>query len=450
MRAFISLKNVCKVLSLLFSTITVLYMIYIVVLVKTVLPGGTFMLPFLQPKELEEGPCEGTRSSETIVKVKDSQTYLVAAYLDLRGSSVVRIIGITYRYERDLLYCDFCFNKTNGTALADLQIHSDHFEFPYGTADLLCDLKGDRIPQYVSIHREGEPQATVLQIRNIDAPVEFEYDFLMCISAMFGSYNNVLQFIQSMEMYQILGVQKVIIYHTDSSPLIRRVMAHYMKEEFLELISWPITSFLNVSSGWHYPEHPGELHYYGQTAALNDCLYRHMYRSRYISLNDIDELILPAIHKDWREMMDFLQQPNPSVSVFEFENHVFPTALQDKKNPSTPEEWNSVPGLNILKHVYREPNVPDEINPTKMIVNPRDVVRTSVHVPLDFYGEKYQVPSDFARLCHYRQPKQKDLGEDMLIKDDIMAKYENVLVERVNGVLQKVGLLKTIPKNRRQ
>ncbi|XP_075042440.1 glycosyltransferase family 92 protein F13G3.3-like, partial [Mixophyes fleayi] len=335
----------------------------------------------------------------------------------------------------------------------EFQVHTDHFDFPYGTTDLLCHLQEVRVPEYVSVQQVDSSAPIYLKIQNTNhqdnVPRKFQYDFLVCVSAMFGSYNNVLQFIQSMEMYQMLGVKKVVIYHTDSSPVMKKVLSYYTKAKFVDLIPWPITSFLNVSMGWHYPDHPGDLHYFGQTAALNDCIYRHMYRSKYIALIDIDELILPVIHEDWSEMLDYLLSVDPTTNIFIFENHVFPTTLKDKSNPLTPVEWTSVPGFNILQHVYREPNRPYEINPTKMLVNPRSVVKASVHVPLDFSGEQHQVSSDIAKLCHYRKPKQKDLQRDFLIEDNILSKYEAVLVKRVNRVLKKVKILKSAQKRKR-
>lgn len=443
-------RNLCKLFSLVFSTFTLLYFIYIVVLVKIILHGDTFTPPLIKSTKSVEVVCAGNVAKDTIVRLRNSRTCLVAAYLDLREGSAVRIVGITHRYEQETLFCHFCFPDTNDTVVAEFQIHADHFEFPYGTTDVVCHLKGSRVPQYVSIGA-GNAVPTVLKVQNTQQEkLKFEYDFLLCISALFGSYSNVLQFIQSMELHQMLGAQKVILYHTDSSPIMKKVLSYYTKKKFLEVISWPITSFLNVSTGWHYPEHPGELHYYGQTAALNDCIYRHMYRSKYILLNDIDELIVPALHNDWPEMINYLHRSNVTADVFLFENHVFPTTLQDKSNPLTPEEWSSVPGLNIVHHVFREPNQPNEINPTKMIVNPRSVVTTSVHVALEFTGDQYQVPADVARLCHYRQPKQKELTKEFLIEDTILAKYESALVLRVNGVLNEMGLLNSGRKKRRK
>ena len=61
----------------------------------------------------------------------------------------------------------------------------------------------------------------------------------------------------------------------------------------VEVIPWSMPSVLNVSTGWQPEDSPGQMHYYGQIPALNDCVYRNMYQTQYIALHDIDELILP-------------------------------------------------------------------------------------------------------------------------------------------------------------
>ncbi|XP_073397265.1 beta-1,4-galactosyltransferase galt-1-like isoform X1 [Dendrobates tinctorius] len=445
-----SFRKLCKVFSVIFATFSLVYLAYIIVFVKVALPEDSLTSYFLRPVKLILDPvCKLNVTNNTIIKVKNSKTFLVSAYLDFRGNRIVRILGITYRYEPDSLLCDFCFlNPSNSNInFAEYQVHTDHFNFPYGTTDLLCNVQDDEDPEYVSLYQMDDPAPVFLKIQNTVEQVnnlehKFQYNILICISAMFDAYSNVLQFIQSMEMYRMLGAEKVIIYHTESSPDMKKILSYYVDLKFVELISWPITSFINVSKGWHYPDHPGDLHYFGQTAALNDCIYRNMYKSKYIALNDIDELIIPVVHKDWPQMLDYLLHDDPSLNVFIFENHLFPTTPQDKTNGLTPKEWISVPGLNILHHVYREPNLPDEINPTKMIINPRSIVKVSVHVPLEFMGNQYQVPSDVAKLCHYREPKQRDLDQSFLIEDHILSEYEIILIERVNRVLTDVNYIK--------
>lgn len=113
------------------------------------------------------------------------------------------------------------------------------------------------------------------------------------------------------------------------------------------MVPWPIDHCLLTLTGWQYPEGlNNEIGYFGQTAALNDCLYRNMYKSKFVLFNDIDEIILPVKDWDWSSLMENLQKKHPDTSVFCIENHVFPTSV----NISGFDKWSHVPRVNILTH----------------------------------------------------------------------------------------------------
>lgn len=61
----------------------------------------------------------------------------------------------------------------------------------------------------------------------------------------------------------------------------------------MEVIPWMVSRFLSVSRSWLPQLSPGDIHYFGQIPALNDCVYRYMYQTRYLALHDVDELIVP-------------------------------------------------------------------------------------------------------------------------------------------------------------
>lgn len=458
MNPYTSVKSLCKcfVMFIIFFTVVLLGSIYQKPLMLE-MRNGYLRKKVVHAKshtliQQQSSDCKNNVAEGTITPVASSKTYVIAAYLDFRGGRSVRVLGITERSEYNELFCHFCYINSTYTVQAEMQVHTDHFNFPYGTTDLLCDLQEDLIPTFVSVSsgcdsREVPSVVPYLKINNIreqlanSPPTDFEYEFVVCISTMFGDYNNVLQFVQAMEMYRILGAQKVVLYKTHCSRLLKTVIDYYEKLEFVDVVPWPITLYLNVSSGWHFPEHPGELHYYGQTATLNDCIYRYMYRSRYISLNDIDEIILPVSYKNWHDLMDHLNKDSWFFGTFIFQNHVFPSTEEYEIRSAPYNDWNHVPGVDMLRYVYREPNIPNVENPTKMIINPRSVVKTSVHTPLEFSGEKYWVSSEDAKLCHYREPKQSELEKESLIEDNILLKYEAALIKNVNHVLREVQLL---------
>ncbi|NWJ00556.1 GALT1 galactosyltransferase, partial [Crypturellus undulatus] len=386
--------------------------------------------------------CRGKPTQNVITPLKDNKTFIIAPYFDGRESKVTRVIGIVHHEDVKELYCWFCCQPhgETQTTSAEIDVHSDRFGFPYGTADIVCVEPPDCDPTHVSIHWSPHgniDQLPRFEIKNRKAETS-SVDFTVCISAMFGNYNNVLQFIQSMEMYKILGVQKVVIYKNSCSQLMEKVLKFYIEEGTVEIIPWPINSHLKVSTKWHFSMDAKDIGYYGQITALNDCVYRNMLRSKFVILNDADEIILPLKHPDWKTMMQSLQEQNPGTGVFLFENHIFPETIST--HTFNISSWNTVPGVNILQHVHREPDRKEVFNPKKMIVDPRKVVQTSVHSVLRAYGNSVSVPVDVALTYHCRVPLQGNLPRESLIRDTALWRYNSSLIMNVNKVLYQTVL----------
>jgi hypothetical protein len=57
---------------------------------------------------------------------------------------------------------------------------------------------------------------------------------------------------------------------------------------------------------WPKKNEPVEIHYFAQLAALNDCLYRNMYVSKYVVFQDLDEFIIPRKQLTWTDMLQNL------------------------------------------------------------------------------------------------------------------------------------------------
>ncbi|KAF4086838.1 hypothetical protein AMELA_G00088920 [Ameiurus melas] len=225
-------------------------------------------------------------------------------------------------------------------------------------------------------------------------------------------------------------------------PDLEKVLHSYEEDGILEIIPWPIHHFLEPSKGWKYELHSGEVHYYGQQATINDCIHRNRQRSKYVILTDADEIIIPYQHSSLHQLMAELQQNNPYAVAFIFWAYSFSKEITRGSERFNFPQWRHVPGVNILRHIYKEPLKWWTKNRSKMIVDPRKVMQASVHTVYKINGKSTWVPSDLAIVMHTTEPKRPDLGIEKLIMDNKIWEYAERLIPNVNKVLHKSGILK--------
>ncbi|XP_041849972.1 uncharacterized protein LOC121645548 [Melanotaenia boesemani] len=403
--------------------------------------------------KLLNASCPHYKSSlgraSSFVTVNQTKTLLISAYLEHRTEEKeVRVISVVLRSQAVAYICILLCQGLGYISEGVSHIHSDHFGFPYGTADIMCPLPmGCQTPSHIAVTTvvpKDEDKLEFLEIQNQHPKSDsFPYNFTVCLSTMYD-FTNVLQLVQSLEMFQLLGVDKVVVYKTNCSAETQLILDYYTHKGLLEVIPWSLSRFLKVSRGW-LPEHgPGELHYFGQIPALTDCLYRYMYRSKYVAMQDIDELILPQSVNSWLELLPLLEKKYGLDKCYKFENNVFPNnAPLPLPTPQTlPPQgcWENIPGVNILAHLYQEPaSTQSQFNNFKIIISPRAVFTpTGVLTPENICT---WVDRNIARLYHKRAQKQTRLTPDQLIYDGRLLSYSAPLVPAVNTVLKESGIL---------
>nr|XP_046269097.1 uncharacterized protein LOC124072016 [Scatophagus argus] len=392
-------------------------------------------------------PCPFRISNDTITPLDNTKHLLVSAFMDQRVKDFdIRIIGIFRRDSIQPLYCVFCCSGWSSTATpTTIFQHPDNFGFPFVTTDVVCPIPRNCKATHVSLqtqeYRVNVFNQTWLPIRNQKGKEEKKFDFTVCVSNLFGDYNNVLQFAQTLEMYRLLGVDRVVIYNTSCGPDLDRLLQGYIQEGFVEMVPWPIDKFLNPSRGWLFSESGGDVHYFGQLTTLNECIYRSMERSQYVLLNDIDEIIMPYQHNSLKLLMETLQKQHPRTGVFLIENHIFPKKHFEPNGTFHLPQWNGVPGVNILEHIYREDPDRKIYHPHKMIIQPRMVEQTSVHEVLKNFGDRYKVPPDICRIIHVRVALQGALTVEQLNVDKRLWDFSEKLIPKVDKALEKAGLL---------
>ncbi|CAJ1074419.1 uncharacterized protein LOC121526620 isoform X1 [Xyrichtys novacula] len=395
--------------------------------------------------------CPKYTAVRSITPLNNTYHFMVSAYMDRRVKGFdVRIISIFKRDSIQPLYCLFCCaGQLSDTVPAKIVQHSDNFGFPFVTTDVMCPIPGNCDATHVTL--QTQPVRTNA-LNQIWLPIgnkkskgheerKLQFNFTVCISNLFGDYNNVLQFAQTLEMYKLLGVDRVVIYNTSCGPDLNRLLQSYTKTGFVEMVPWPIDLFMNPSRGWLFSRSGGDLHYFGQLTTLNECVYRSMERSRYVLLNDIDEIIMPYKHNNLMSLMNTVQQQSPKAGVFLIENHIFPKKHFEPTGRFHLPQWSGVPGVNILEHIYREEPDREKYHPHKMIVQPRLVEQVSVHEVLKTFGAIYTVSPDVCRIIHVRVPLRGQLKLEELKEDKRLWDFHEELIPNVDKALRRAGLL---------
>lgn len=438
-----------KNLYLLIPVITFMYLYLIFTCLKHSKYSVPVPRPAIQkPSVFTSLSCPTTISNNSITSIMGTRYVMVSAFTNDNVERQVRIITIMNTTHSEPLTCIFCCVQ-NGLSISPViqDKHSDNFGFPFITTDAFCDIEPMCNATHVTIstprHLLEVQSHLYLPIRSsLKHRTVFDVDFTLCLSCLFGKYNNILQFVQTLEMYKLLGVDRVLIYNTSCTPEFEKVLHSYVKDGMLEIIPWPIHRFFVPSKGWDYKKHPGEVHYFGQQATLNDCIHRNKQRSKYVLLNDADEIIMPYRHDSLHQLMAELQENNPHATSFIFQTHVFSTRVTTGSSAFDVPQWRQIPGANILRHIYREP-IPWWVNnPSKMIVNPRKVMQTSVHTVLKSSGKSIKVSNKLAIVMHTTNPRQPHLYNEQLIMDKKIWQYSDRLIHNVNEVLWKSGVLK--------
>uniref|UniRef100_A0A4W4FRC9 Glycosyltransferase family 92 protein n=1 Tax=Electrophorus electricus TaxID=8005 RepID=A0A4W4FRC9_ELEEL len=387
--------------------------------------------------------CSVHTPTETLTFIREGKYFIVSAYRDHREGRFIRVISIINRdHLTTPLFCTFCCaQETVQATEAQVMFHSLYFGFTYAAAYVICPDQPSCNATHVKVIpylQGGNPDLPYLPVQNKNIRDQsFPFDITVCFSNVLGSVNNnVLQLIQSIELYKLLGVQKMFIYNNSCSPEVEKVLQYYQKEHTLDIISWPIDQYIQSGTDWSFK---GEVHNSGQLAVMNDCIYRNMDQARYVLLADLQQIIVPYKHSTLPLLLSELQKQHSDVTEFLFETHVLPTSVSYDEGRFDLPEWRSVPGVNILKHVYKIPVGPEDFLSTKMIVNPRAIKQTAVFYVIRKSGETLHVPNDMATVLQFSDVEIRGLGKENFTLDYRIWDFGNQLIPKINEVLQNVS-----------
>ncbi|XP_045194658.2 uncharacterized protein LOC123550293 [Mercenaria mercenaria] len=261
--------------------------------------------------------------------------YVFSAYLFDTNKTV--IIGIKTAGSSKF-YCQFWYQSPHNqnvkmkSKLAKIITISEGLGLRYTALLFQCMLpQSSAFPTHVSIVSERcETPMNLIDIQFLRSPFANKHRFTVCLTPLNFRYNRDYEILEWIELNRILGADKFIVYNYSSTINVAHVLEYYSKRGLTEVVQWNLPVGVDT---WPRENKSVEIHYFGQVAALQDCLYRNKGVSEFIVNLDVDEFIIPH-GKNVTTWSDMLRQLKHDSIVYMFRNTFF------KK------EWNNT-GIEI-------------------------------------------------------------------------------------------------------
>ncbi|KAK9883000.1 hypothetical protein WA026_001212 [Henosepilachna vigintioctopunctata] len=362
--------------------------------------------------------------------------FVFSAFYDRRKMQrSVRIIGATKTRGPDKVFCKLWYKTTDENAAnftsrlvpAKIRVIRENWNLKYSACFVMCPLlQNQTAPNYVSVvSKKNTIPTNLLEVTDNYNETRPTNKFGVCVKPFHFEYNRALQMLEFIELNRILGVEHFTFYNHTMGPQVDCLLRDYIAEGLVTLLPWQLDM---VSQK--------EIRTEGLFAALNDCLYRSMYKYSHLLLIDLDEFIIPRNNDTLPQLIDYLNRRMGARTTgsYSFQNAFFYLQWSDDETVYEANDLIS-PNLVTLRKTRRRSKLHPHKQRSKYICRPELVVEAGNHFVWEFlpgHGTTNS-PPDAAILHHYRVC---EFGGDDCVKtastvDTTAFRYKDRLVEEV-------------------
>ncbi|XP_045194655.2 uncharacterized protein LOC123550291 isoform X1 [Mercenaria mercenaria] len=251
---------------------------------------------------VESGECKGITFAPQMIDEKswfpvdERKTMFVFSAFYIKGRKKVFIIGAK-QIVSTITICQYWYQYERSREMfvkekqSLVRMPREGQNKKYTSTIFECGLGTSRMPSYISVVTKScETPLNILRVKNVSKPEGYKNRFAVCLSPLYFNYSRAYELVEWIELNRILGAEKFVIYNISTSINVNQVLAYYSKRGLVQVMQWRLP--MRVAT---YPrsKEPTEIHYFGQTAALNDCLFRSKGDSEYLVNVDLVEFIIP-------------------------------------------------------------------------------------------------------------------------------------------------------------
>ena len=401
-----------------------------------------------------------------VQKVKNVTVYIFGAYYDNRTDpKMIRVITmLPFLNFNFSLKCQMWFKIDKKPIIVPV---SSFFlmwiraygkikeEYPYL---LTCDIPKSHaglVPDSVSIVGErcdkGTNNVRVIYNKYSD---EEKSDFGVCVKGLsFIDEKKSVQLIEWFELLSLSGANKVHLYLFEAHELTKKVLEYYKAQGKITVTPFtvlhnlpPISGLINVNLMKHMTVK--RLH---EVVSYTDCLYKNMYRHKYIALFDTDEIIVGTRTPHWIDLINDLLPNNEKEghhhSSYCGRNVYFMDESQN--HPEVPEY------MYMLQRTKRSKNFTGPGAYVKCFHDTSNVVVLHNHFPFKCLGQCYSqhFNTDEAYMHHYRKschPEIRNCSEKFWnhqIEDKSVWQFMPEVINNVKKSMIELGFMKIANEN---
>ena len=310
-----------------------------------------------------------------------------------------------------------------------------------------------KVPASVSIVEKPCDTATN-NLRVVYNKPDKKKNFAVCVKGLDLLHEDLsVRLVEWIELLGILGADKVFFYELHVHPNISKVLQYYQKLDRVDVTQ------LTLPGG--QPNAPGFQHMYqinkvsnkrqNELVPYNDCFYKNLYTYEYITLLDIDEVIMPVNTMSWQELMNVvLRKARAATNITQASYQVRNVYFLDELTEVHGRFKNIPRYMHMLQHVYRSKNFTEPGQYVKSFYNPETALTLHNHFPLACLSgscSSYAIETTDAQLQHYRADCVRELKKSCVdfrqdsIVDTTVWKYKENLITRTTDTLKKLGFL---------
>ncbi|RWS12070.1 uncharacterized protein B4U79_02859 [Dinothrombium tinctorium] len=382
---------------------------------------------------------------QNVAGAKD-KFFVFSAFYDDRNPKIayIRVIAATLTRNSEQVKCKLWYNNPHKAVLVKAvnKPIRENWNLKYSAYFVFCILGDHEVPDAVSVVAKNKTHSNHLIVHNHPRTRRLleanAIDFAVCVKPLHYEYNNVTRLIEFIEFNRLLGVSHFILYNHTIGSQVDCLLREYIRKGLVSVLQWQ----LDIKS-------QKEIRTEGLFASLNDCLYRTMFRFKFVLMIDLDEYIVPHLDRNLTELIHRLSALNSNYyrrGAYSFQNAFFYLQWPDDSsqvNRSSGQSRISNSLITLLK-TRRKEKLHIHKQRSKLIVAPQRVVEVGNHFVWEFVP-KYTVVNVSPRVAFLHHYRICEYGGDDCVKtasvvDKRTHFWKSALIESVEKLYKNFTL----------